>query len=585
MGGRAPESVEPEPLAPPGAPPVSMTAGLVLLVFAVLVANGRPIPAGDTQVMEHVAASLVGEGDFDLDEYPEVGPPFARVEGGHRVSVYPVLPAVLAAPVFLLAQGFFLLDATGSAVAGKLAAALLSSLASGVFFVALARRQPLRDAARGALVLALGTTVFATSQALWQHPAAVLFLCVALLFLLKAEDDPAWAGRAGLPLALAAAARHADVVLIAVLALGVVARWPRRLPALLLWAAPVVGLVLAYNAHFFGSPFSQGIGGGLARFSAPWGEGHLGLLVSPAKGLLIFTPVALVAGVGVARAFRRGERWLASTLLAAATAHWLLMGKWGEWHGGTSFGPRLLTDALPLVLLFLPEGLDVLPRLGALLAAVSVSIQLVGAFAYENRWEILHESELRQGGSAALWRVGDSPLALYLRERVAILALPGVREGRAFVREHPIVVLGPTGSQVRFEGGGSLRVEGSEQTLGDVHLQGGARVVEGRAHLKGRRNALFLRVRPGARQRRLELRVQGRGQGPLFVGEQRFDGRPPRWTEYPMRGAFAIRHPYYFAESGGEDLLVAVGKGGGEAFIEAAALVPPREPDDVIRLP
>jgi len=67
--------------------------------------------------------------------------------------------------------------------------------------------------------------------------------------------------------------------------------------------------------------------------------------------------------------------------------------------------------------------------------------------------------------------------------------------------------------------------------------------------------------------------------------EQRFDGRPPRWTEYPMRGAFAIRHPYYFAESGGEDLLVAVGKGGGEAFIEAAALVPPREPDDVIRLP
>jgi hypothetical protein len=271
-------------------------------------------------------------------------------------------------------------------------------------------------------------------------------------------------------------------------------------------------------------------------------------------------------------------------VLAAVTAHWLLMGKWGEWPGGASFGPRLLTDAMPLLFLFLPEGLDALPRLGRLLAAVSVAVQLVGAFAYENRWEILHEAELRSG-HGALWRVVDSPLGLHLRERVVVLALPGVREGRAFVRERPVVLLGATGSQVRFEADGSLRVEGSEPTLRDVHLQGGARVVEGRLRLKGRRNALFLRVPPGARQRRLELRIRGRGEGPLYVGEQRFDGRPPRWTEYPMRGAFAIRHPYYHPESGGEDLLVAVGKGGGEAALERVALVPPGEPEGVIRLP
>jgi hypothetical protein len=231
----------------------------------------------------------------------------------------------------------------------------------------------------------------------------------------------------------------------------------------------------------------------------------------------------------------------------------------------------------------LPEGLDVLPRLGSLLAGVSVAVQLVGAFAYENRWEILHEPELRVS-RAALWRITDSPLALHLRERVVILALPGVRDGRAFVSEHPVVLFGPTGSRVSFEGSW-LRVDGADPTLGDVHLQGGARVVEGRLRLKGRRNALFVRLRPGARQRRLELRVHGRGHGPLFVGEQRFDGRPPRWTEYSMRGAFAIRHPYYHPESGGEDLLVAVGKGGGEAALEAVSLVPSREPDDVIRLP
>ena len=65
--------------------------------------------AGDTRATERVAASLVHERDLDLDEYPEVEPPFARQVGAHRVSIYPVLPAVLAAPVFALVFGVVLL--------------------------------------------------------------------------------------------------------------------------------------------------------------------------------------------------------------------------------------------------------------------------------------------------------------------------------------------------------------------------------------------------------------------------------------------------------------------------------------------
>jgi hypothetical protein len=44
----------------------------------------------------------------------------------------------------------------------------------------------------------------------------VLFLTLTLLCILRAEDDEAWAGRAGLPLALMVAARQiADVALAA----------------------------------------------------------------------------------------------------------------------------------------------------------------------------------------------------------------------------------------------------------------------------------------------------------------------------------------------------------------------------------
>src|SRR5205085_2784425 len=147
-----------------------------------------------------------------------------------------------------------------------------------------------------------------------------------------------------------------------------------------------------------------GFTGALGRFSETWGVGHAGLLVSPAKGLFVFTPVALVALAGAVVAARRGarevvvrdrgawehastrdDRWLARTLLAAVLAHWLLMGRWSEWHGGECFGPRMMTDALPALFLFLPEGLVLLPAAGILLGIVSVLVQALGAFAYDYR--------------------------------------------------------------------------------------------------------------------------------------------------------------------------------------------------------
>ena len=584
MGVRTPEAA-PEWEAPVRhfGPSTAATLTLGTVLFLALVSNGRPIGAGDTRPTERVAASLVQEGDLDLDEYPEVEPPFSRTESGRRLSIYPVLSAILAAPVFAVAGQAFTLDETGSALAGKLAAAILAAGAAVVLFRAVARRRRESDARWTAVLFALGTTVWSTSQALWQHPAAALFLAVAVLWIVRAEQEPEWAARAGLPLGLAVAARHADVILAAVLAASVAVRWPRRIPALLLWALPGPLLTMLYHWAYFGSPLRHGFSETLGRFSEPWGSGHAGLLLSPGKGLLIFTPIAAVAAAGLVRAFRGGERWLAGSLGVAVLAHWILMGRWLEWHGGESWGPRLMTGALPLLFLFLPEGMSSLPRLGGALAAISIGVQALGAFAYDYRWERLHQRP-PETARAALWDPVRSPILFHLRERVLILAVPGIRDGRAFVREHRVVVLGPSGSRITFRED-DLAVDGAEVNLGDVHLRRGARVSGGRLHLRGRWDGLSLRVRPGARQRRLELRVSGRGRGTLYVGERSFWGEAPRWTSYPMGGSFRVRHPYLYARSGGPDLTVTVGRGGGEAHLEWVALVPPGEPEDVLRVP
>jgi hypothetical protein len=155
-------------------------------------------------------------------------------------------------------------------------------------------------------------------------------------------------------------------------------------------------------------------------------------------------------------------------------------------------------------------------------------------------------------------------------------------EGRRLVvREHPLVVAGPKGSRIVFRGDGPV-VMGADPTLGDVLLEGGARVRGERLRLEAVDDALFFRVRRSARVRRLELRIEGHGSGVLAVGETTF-WTSVRWSERSVRGAFDVRRPWTYADSAGGDIRVA-SRGPGALEIHSVALVPPGEPDDVIRL-
>jgi hypothetical protein len=206
-----------------------------------------------------------------------------------------------------------------------------------------------------------------------------------------------------------------------------------------------------------------------------------------------------------------------------------------------------------------------------------VAVQALGAFAYDGRWDRLHGDE-----AGATWDPGRSPIVFQVRERVVRPALPAVVDRRLVVREHPLVVAGPAGSRVTFSSG-APRVDGADSTFGHVLLEGGARVVGDRLRLSTPGDALFFRLREGSRLRRLQLRVSGRGPGSLAVAEQTF-WTAPRWTERSVGGSFRVRLSYAYAESGGGDVRI-VSRGPGTLEITSVALVPPNEPENVIRLP
>ena len=91
------------------------------------------------------------------------------------------------------------------------------------------------------------------------------------------------------------------------------------------------------------------------------GRGLAALLASPAKGALVFAPVALVGIAGLLRALRAPARRLwdqpqpgrflpvACGLAAAAHFAWLAVA--GGWAAGDFWGPRWVAPAWPLVLL------------------------------------------------------------------------------------------------------------------------------------------------------------------------------------------------------------------------------------------
>src|SRR5262249_39010490 len=114
-------------------------------------------------------------------------------------------------------------------------------------------------------------------------------------------------------------------------------------------------------------------------------EGLAGNLVSPARGLLIWSPFVLLAIPAALRAVRRpGRDRVLTVCVAVVVLHWLSIATLKPWWAGWSVGPRLFSDVLPFLMLLVADGVlflrDRLPRqwiqpamaIGAVLVAFSL---------------------------------------------------------------------------------------------------------------------------------------------------------------------------------------------------------------------
>jgi hypothetical protein len=206
----------------------------------------------------------------------------------------------------------------------------------------------LRLALASAAIVGVATPLWQAARDHFSEPLGALGVVGCLLFARRS----AWR-RAGAFLGLAIIAKPAHLMLAApalLLVWGVADKHTPLVRAARLAAgvAPLIILVLVYNAARFGNPLETGYGAEVHRWENPFLDGFLGLLVSPGRGFLLFAPLWILA---VAAARELWRRCPVESLFALGVFASLLVtyAKWHMWEGGWCWGPRYLLPAVPLL--------------------------------------------------------------------------------------------------------------------------------------------------------------------------------------------------------------------------------------------
>jgi len=350
-----------------------------------------------------------------------------------HASIFGPVPGLLALPL-VVAYALFDVDAalspTGLAWSARWTAALLAALAVAFMHAVALRGRTKGRAALAALVLGAGTSLWSTtSQGLLQHAPCTLFVTMAVFALWTQQPSTVRLLGAGAALGVAVWSRPTALV-VAVLLLGYsIIAHRRRALLVALGALPLALLLAFYNQALFGAPWTSAqtlvdprlihrIGAG--AWSTPVAVGGAGLLLSPGRGLLVYSPVVLWSFAGVVLA-RGHERVRVRVLAAAVLGTWLIAFKWFDWWGGWCFGYRPLVDSMPLLVLCMLPAIDRL-RVRSLQTvafaaalAFSIGVQALGAFAYEPiGWNDQDGRDVNKSEHRArLWAWRESPILYY----------------------------------------------------------------------------------------------------------------------------------------------------------------------------
>ncbi|MGV0027879.1 hypothetical protein [Phormidesmis priestleyi] len=453
---------------------------IVLVCEFVYLANHRADFVGDTVPNSLLALLWLLDHQLNFDAFRDgfYGGSYFFLEAlnGHLTSLYPIGAAIVTLPIYcLFAIALWLLSSWDSSLLGvtipidltsqnfelnrlaleKLAATLATTLSVVLFYLSANLKFDKLTSLVITFVYAFATSSWTiSSQSLWQHTASNLVLTAIILGFLKANRVSDHPRRrlliaVGLLLGFFSGIRPINLIFnLAAIGYAIVTYRTESRFLLVGFVSALPSLV--WNGYYFGVE-NLLMGGYLyvARLMSytfkQFVEGFLGLLVSPARGLMIYSPILLYAVPGALRVWRwrsgKDEKLLLSMTIACLVMFFNYC-FYLVWAGGTSYGPRFLSDALPIECYLIGYAIAAQVQslenqtqkiwnfraLGFLAVLIfSTFTQLVGAFG-EGSWDMIPIAttgyDTRFGGR--YWDVSDNPIARHTKSLVFKILPPPV---------------------------------------------------------------------------------------------------------------------------------------------------------------
>ena len=416
---------------------------LWIVTFLIYYMNFRTINSGDTYPAALLPFCILGSHSLNFDQFASyiqnlqsAGFTMFVARDGHYLSFYPiVLPVLitvfyvipfialkfLSYPVDMTNPGFFLIFD----IMEKISASAIASLS--VVFVYLFMRELIgwRNAFVTALIYAFATNTWViSSQALWQHGLAELLLSamIYIVFLNEKKESTKNIAYLGLLSGLFIFNRPSNAFLLLPILIYVMRPFGKNIIIYALSAILSGGPFLIYNVYYFGSILGGYSSSTRFVIGSALITNLMGSLISPSRGLLVYTPIVLLSLFGLPLAkgiinlriknfiFLSGLSVLLQSLIYAGFVIW-----WAGW----SYGPRYFTDCLPYFALYIGLFLDHYLDNGkgwirkpftlilAILLIWSVLVQVIGAFYFEYQWDADSSVDTHQD---RLWNFTDTQI-------------------------------------------------------------------------------------------------------------------------------------------------------------------------------
>ena len=342
----------------------------------------------DTVAPSWAAWHFVRTGSFWLEDAPGLPDILGFGEsGGHVVAQRTPGVILIGVPI----QALFRWSAVSPETPGVMTAVVVTAVAVANTALVLHRLGQARVALAAALVLALGTGLWTTAAVeLWTHGPDVFWLSLVLLAL--SSDRLLLAGACFAP-GIMTRPHLALVAFCIGVGLAAARRSVRPLLSIGIPAAVGVGGFLLWTDIYFGT---ANVGGGYTYASDNlttaqpsqlefFIENLAGYAVSPTRGLLVYSPVVLIAMLCLPAGWRRSPAWVRAAFVGGVV-YLLAQARISAFVGGYGFFSyrypvETLVLVTPLVFVGYLEWAQTTARRrwAAVLAWLSVMVHVVGA--------------------------------------------------------------------------------------------------------------------------------------------------------------------------------------------------------------